>query len=79
MEVPKVDEDALRGLGAQVANLVPTGADGCAEHEVEGERLGDIVVSVRGLDPVLGQLLAQLLCRQFVQPAQEVLHLLFHD
>jgi len=73
---PEIDEDALRGFGAQVADLVPAGPDGGAEHQVEGEGLGDVVVGVRSLHPVLGQLLPQLLRAELVQPAQNVPHLL---
>ena len=74
---PEVDKDALGGLRAQVADLVTAGADGGTEHEIEGEGLGDVVVGVGGLDPILGKLLAQFFCRQLIQPTQEVPHLLF--
>ena len=45
-QVPKVDEDALGGLGPQVPDRVSAGPNGRLEHQVEGKGGADVVSGV---------------------------------
>ena len=55
LDVGKVDEDALRGLGAEVAGgrAVLGDADGGLEHQVELTDGGEVVLAADGADHVL--------------------------
>mmetsp|Transcript_7192 Transcript_7192/g.13408 ORF Transcript_7192/g.13408 Transcript_7192/m.13408 type:complete len:308 (-) Transcript_7192:294-1217(-) len=59
----EVDEDALRGLGAQEPGGVAGGADLRREHQVEREGLGELVASAGSFDFEHFELLAELLRR----------------
>lgn len=77
-QTPEVDEDALRSLWPQVADLVAAGADGCFEHEVEREGLGQLVASLGRLDAIGGQHVAQAGCFQLFHRRKHMLDFLPH-
>ena len=49
----EVDEYALSSLWPEESGNVSSRANGCAEHEVELERVGEIVTRERSLDGIL--------------------------
>mmetsp|Transcript_70798 Transcript_70798/g.147491 ORF Transcript_70798/g.147491 Transcript_70798/m.147491 type:complete len:356 (-) Transcript_70798:96-1163(-) len=65
-----VEEDALRGLRAQVALEKARGPDWGGEHEVELVRFSEVVARLRRLDAVLLELATQLLLGERVSRQQ---------
>ena len=60
-QASEVQKHTLRGLRTEEADAVSLGSNGSLEHQVEGERMSQVVHSIGGgLDVVQLQLLVQL-------------------
>ena len=69
---PEVHKDALGGLRSKEAYAIASWAYSCPEHEVEGKRLGNVVLRIWSLDFIFSQLLAKLCCTHVIEPAQSL-------
>ena len=75
-QVPEVDKDPLRGLRAEVADLVAARADRRLEHEVEGVGARERVARLRGFHGVFLEGVAQAVGRELLDGGQQLPRLL---